>query len=146
MKLVIQRVKDAKVVVDNKLVNKIDKGLLVYLGISVNSKKEDIDKYIKKLVNLRIFSDSEDKLNLSVKDINGEILIVSQFTLYANMKKGNRPSFTDAMPGDLAIKFYNEFVSKLKLEINVKEGLFGANMQITYTNDGPVTIVLEDLN
>lgn len=145
MKLVVQRVKEANVVVDEKVISEIKSGFLVYLGIGLDSKKTEIKKYINKLINLRIFSDQNDKLNLSIQDIKGEILVVSQFTLYANVKRGNRPSFTEALNGDLAIEFYNEFIAELKHHLDVKEGIFGADMKVSSVNDGPVTIIIEDL-
>lgn len=145
MRLVVQRVKNASVKVNNELVSEIKQGFLVYLGISKESKEEDITKYVNKLINLRVFSDSDDKLNLSLKDVKGEVLVVSQFTLYASVKKGNRPSFINALSGDLAITFYNDFIRELKEHINVKEGVFGADMQVESINDGPVTIIIEDL-
>lgn len=145
MRLVVQRVKNASVKVNNELVSEIKQGFLVYLGISKESKEEDITKYVNKLINLRVFSDSDDKLNLSLKDVKGEVLVVSQFTLYASVKKGNRPSFINALSGNLAITFYNDFIRELKEHINVKEGVFGADMQVESINDGPVTIIIEDL-
>ena len=145
MRLVVQRVKEASVTVNNELVSKINQGFLVYLGISTESKKADITKYVNKLLNLRVFSDSDDKMNLSLNNVNGEVLVVSQFTLYASVKKGNRPSFINALNGDLAISFYNDFIRELKEHIKVKEGVFGADMQVQSINDGPVTIIIEDL-
>lgn len=145
MRLVVQRVKEASVTVNNELVSKINQGFLVYLGISTESKKADITKYVNKLLNLRVFSDSDDKMNLSLNNVNGEVLVVSQFTLYASVKKGNRPSFINALNGDLAISFYNDFIAELSKHIKVKEGVFGADMQVQSINDGPVTIIIEDL-
>lgn len=145
MRLVVQRVAHASVQVLKAEVGSIDEGLLVYLGISNSSKLEDIDKYVKKLVNLRIFSDRDDKMNLSVKDVGGAILLVSQFTLYGSVKRGNRPSFTEALHPSESEPFYNMFVSKLREEISVATGIFGANMQVSSVNDGPVTIIIENL-
>lgn len=145
MKLVVQRVSKASVNVNNKTVGQINQGLLVYLGISNESLTKDIDKYIKKLINLRIFADHEDKMNLSVKDVDGAILVVSQFTLYGSVKGGNRPSFTNALNPEYSKPFYDLFVSKLQKEIAVETGIFGAMMAVESTNDGPVTIIIEDL-
>ena len=145
MKLVIQRVKNAKVVVDNKTVSKIEKGFLVLLGVAPNDTKENADFLVNKLINLRIFKDENNKMNLSIKDIKGELLIVSQFTLYADCSHGNRPSFINSAPSDYAKELYEYFVQKCKNEniTNVETGEFGANMQVTLLNDGPVTIILE---
>lgn len=145
MKLVIQRVKEASCVINNKLYSKINNGLLIYIGITHEDKIEDIDKYINKILNLRIFEDDNKKMNLNIKDVNGSILLVSQFTLYANIKKGNRPSFINAAKPNYALKLYNEFVNKLSKHINTKTGVFGEFMEIESINDGPVTIIMEDL-
>jgi len=145
MKLLIQRVNKANVKVDNKLVGKIDKGFLVFLGITHTDTEETADYLVNKLVNLRIFEDENGKMNLSLKDVNGELLIISQFTLYANTKKsGNRPSFTDAAKPEEANKLYEYFVDKCKdNEIYTETGEFGADMKVELINDGPVTIMLE---
>lgn len=144
MKLVIQRVDNAKVEVENKMVGGIKKGFLVLLGVAPEDKKETADFLVHKLVNLRVFTDENDKMNLSVKDINGELLIVSQFTLYANCKNGNRPSFEQAAKPEQANELYEYFVEKCKEEnINVQTGEFGAHMQVSLLNNGPVTIILE---
>ena len=144
MKLVIQRVKNAKVEVDNKVVGSIEKGFLVLLGVTHNDTKEIADYLVKKLVNLRVFEDENGKMNLGLNDINGELLIVSQFTLYADCTSGNRPSFTNAARPDLAKELYEYFCDKCK-ENNIKaeRGIFGADMKVSLLNDGPVTIVLE---
>lgn len=144
MKTVIQRVGSANVVVDNKMVGKIEKGLVVLIGISDNDTKETINQMVRKIINLRIFSDENGKMNLSIKDINGKLLAISQFTLYADCTRGNRPSFTSAGRPDYAKELYEYFISKVKEEgISVSHGIFGADMQVSLTNDGPVTIVLE---
>lgn len=145
MKLVVQRVSSASVVSDGVLTGSINTGFLVLLGIHKNDSLELISKYVKKLINLRIFEDSAGKLNLSIKDVLGEILLVSQFTLYGSVVRGNRPSFIDAKNPIEAIKIYEEFISELSKEIPVQTGVFGANMQVSLTNDGPVTIIIEDL-
>ncbi len=144
MKLVIQRVDNAKVEVENKMVGGIKKGFLVLLGVAPEDTKETADFLVHKLVNLRVFTDENDKMNLSVKDINGELLIVSQFTLYANCKNGNRPSFEQAAKPEQANELYEYFVEKCKEEnINVQTGEFGAHMKVSLLNNGPVTIILE---
>ena len=145
MKLVVQRVKNACVNVDNKIVGKINNGFLVLLGIKSSDTKEDANYLVRKLVNLRIFSDENNKMNLALKDINGELLIISQFTLYGDCKKsGNRPSFSDAAKPDIAIPLYEYFVSECKKQINtVETGIFGADMKVNLLNDGPVTIIIE---
>lgn len=146
MKFVIQRVKEASVSVDNKICGQIDQGLVVLIGVGHEDTKEDADKYLKKLLNLRIFSDEDDKMNLSLKDIDGQLLLVSQFTLYGNCKKGNRPSFVDAGKPDMAEALYEYIVSEAKKQIDyVATGIFGADMQVSLVNDGPVTIIMENL-
>lgn len=145
MKIIIQRVQKASVNIDNKEYSSINQGLLVLLGITHDDTSENIDYLIKKLTNLRIFNDENGVMNLSVKDVNGEILLVSQFTLYANTKKGNRPSYVNAAKPDVAVPLYNEFIKKLDNSIStqVKTGVFGADMKINLINDGPVTIEIE---
>ena len=143
MKFVVQRVLDASVIIDNKTYSSIDKGLLVLIGISKSDRSDDLDYYVKKIINMRIFNDYNNKMNQSVLDINGSILLVSQFTLLASTKKGNRPSYIDAAEPAQAKVLYREFYNKLKnYEINVKKGRFGAQMKIDFINDGPVTILL----
>lgn len=145
MKIVIQRVKNAKVNIDNNTVGKINKGLLLFVGIGNNDDESIADKLVKKVCNLRIFEDENQKMNKSIKDIKGELLVVSQFTLYANCKSGNRPSFTDACEPQKANELYEYFKSKCMQEIEVVEsGVFGADMKIELLNDGPVTIILEE--
>lgn len=144
MKLVIQRVSNAEVKVDNKAVGKISVGFLVLFGAGLEDTKEQADFLAEKLCNLRVFKDENDKMNLSIKDINGELLVVSQFTLYADCKKGNRPSFVNAAPPKEANELYEYFVKKCKkLVKNVEKGIFGAHMKVSLLNDGPVTIILE---
>ena len=143
MKIVIQRVKRASVSIDNELYNQIQQGLLLLVGVAPDDAQEDVAYAARKIANMRIFSDDEDKMNLSVKDVNGEILSISQFTLYADTKKGNRPAFTGAAKPDLASQLYDDFNELLSREIPVKTGVFAADMQVTLVNDGPVTIVLD---
>ena len=144
MKLLIQRVQNAEVSVNEKIVGKIGKGFLVLCGITHNDTEQEADYLAKKLCNLRVFEDENKKMNLSVKDVNGELLIVSQFTLYADCSSGNRPSFTNAAKPDEANKLYEYFIKKCKsYDLKVETGIFGANMQISLINDGPVTIMLE---
>lgn len=144
MKLVIQRVSEAKVEVDNKTVGKIEKGFLVLFGAGAEDTKQQADLLAEKLCNLRVFEDENDKMNLSIKDIDGELLVVSQFTLYADCKKGNRPSFINAAPPEKAIELYEYFIEKCRKTVkNVEKGKFGAHMKVSLLNDGPVTIILE---
>ena len=144
MKLVVQRVKNAKVEVEDKIVGKIDKGYLVLLGVTHNDTKEVADYLVKKLCNLRVFEDENGKMNLNIKQVEGELLIVSQFTLYGDCTEGNRPSFTNAAKPDLANELYEYFCSKCaENDINVEKGIFGADMKVSLLNDGPVTIILE---
>lgn len=144
MKLVIQRVSHAKVEIDNKVNGSINKGFLVLLGVTHEDTEEVADYLCAKLCNLRVFEDENGKMNLSLKDINGELLIISQFTLYADCKKGNRPSFIHAAQPDKANKLYEYFINKCKQEgFNVQTGIFGAEMKVSLLNDGPVTIILE---
>lgn len=144
MKLVVQRVKKAKVEVEEKVVGKIDRGFLVLIGITHTDTKQEADYLAKKLCNLRVFEDENQKMNKNLKDVNGKLLIVSQFTLYANCKDGNRPSFTDAAKPDMANELYECFCKKCQeYQIEVQKGIFGADMQVSLINDGPVTIVME---
>ncbi|HOZ54219.1 MAG TPA: D-aminoacyl-tRNA deacylase [Bacilli bacterium] len=144
MKLVVQRVKYAKVSVGNELISEINQGFLVFIGFSNNDIDTNFDKIVNKLINLRIFEDEENKMNLSLKDINGEILLISQFTLYAKLN-GLRPSFSDALNYDSAEKLYIKFYELLKNSYkNVKKGVFGAKMDIELLNNGPVTIIVDD--
>lgn len=145
MKLVIQRVKNASVVVDKKTVGKIGNGFLVLLGIKTSDTIQDADYLVRKLINLRVFTDENDKMNLALRDVNGELLIISQFTLYGDCKKsGNRPSFSDAAKPEIAIPLYEYFVNECKKQIPIVEtGIFGADMKVNLLNDGPVTIIIE---
>lgn len=144
MRVVVQRVKHASVTINGTVNGKINNGFLVLLGIQSTDSKQDVDYLVKKVTNLRIFSDENDKMNLSLKDVNGELLIVSQFTLYANCKEGNRPSFVEAAKPDIAIPLYEYFVSECKKIIPVVEtGIFGADMKVELLNDGPVTIIMD---
>ena len=145
MKLVVQRVKKAKVTVEEKIVGEINEGFLVLLGVKPTDTEKTADYLVKKLCNLRIFKDENDKMNLNIKQVKGSLLIVSQFTLYANCKEGNRPSFTDAAKPDKANELYEYFCNKCREnEIEVQTGEFGAHMQVELLNDGPVTIILEN--
>lgn len=144
MKVVLQRVKKASVTVDEKIVGKIDNGLLILVGFTEGDGEHQIDWMINKITNLRIFDDDKGVMNLSVKDVKGSILSVSQFTLYADSRKGNRPSYINALGGESAIKLYEAFNEKLRdTGISIEEGIFGADMEVSLVNDGPVTIILE---
>ena len=146
MKIIIQRVKKAQVSIEGQVYGQIQQGLLLLVGVGPEVQKEDLDYAVRKLVNMRIFSDTEGKMNLSVKDIQGEILSISQFTLFADTKKGNRPAFTGAAKPDVAEAFYQDFNRELAKEVPVKTGIFGADMQVELVNDGPVTIILDTKN
>ena len=144
MKVLIQRVKEASVTIDGKLYSKINYGLLAFVGIEKGDRSNLIEKMANKLVNLRIFSDGNDKMNKSILDISGEMLIVSQFTLCGSCKKGTRPSFDGSAPPDTALKLYEEFIEKVKFyNIPTAVGQFGAMMDVALINDGPVTFMLE---
>lgn len=144
MRVVVQRVKHASVTINGTVNGKINNGFLVLLGIQSTDSEQDVDYLVKKVTNLGIFSDENDKMNLSLKDVNGELLIVSQFTLYANCREGNRPSFVEAAKPDIAIPLYEYFVSECKKIIPVVEtGIFGADMKVNLLNDGPVTIIMD---
>ena len=144
MKFVIQRVQHASVTVDHKVIGKIEKGFLVFIGVSNDDTKEIADKLVKKLVGLRIFEDENGKTNLSLADVDGSLLFVSQFTLYANCKKGYRPSFIEAGAPDMANEMYEYIIQECKKSIPVVEkGEFGADMKIELLNDGPFTIILD---
>lgn len=144
MKLLIQRVSHAEVVVDNKLISGIGKGLLVFIGIAENDDESKINWLVNKLINLRIFEDEQGKMNLSLIDKDYEIMLISQFTLYANCERGRRPDFITAAKPELAQALYNKFSLKIKeLFKTPKEGIFGADMNVSLLNDGPVTIILE---
>ncbi|MFA5560913.1 MAG: D-aminoacyl-tRNA deacylase [Acholeplasmataceae bacterium] len=143
MKIVVQRVKEAKVIVNKKIYNEIKQGFLIYVGIGNDDNREIVDKMVRKVINLRIMSDENDKMNLSLAQVNGSILAISQFTLYANTATGNRPSFTDAANHLKAQALYDYFVGELSKEIETKTGVFGEYMEIESTNDGPVTILID---
>lgn len=144
MKLIIQRVKYAKVEVDGKIVGNIQRGFLVLLGVTHNDTMENADYLVKKVCNLRVFEDENGKMNLAIKDICGELLIVSQFTLYADCSNGNRPSFTNAAKPEIANELYEYFCKKCsENNIKVEKGIFGADMKVSLLNDGPVTIIME---
>lgn len=144
MKLLVQRVSSAQVDVDSKMVGKINNGFLVLIGVTHTDTREIADYLVKKLCNLRVFKDENSKMNLSIKDVDGELLIVSQFTLYADCQHGNRPSFVNSAKPDMANELYEYFVEKCRKEVkNVETGIFGADMKVSLLNDGPVTIMLE---
>ena len=143
MKFVIQRTSKASVIIEKKIYSSITKGLVVLIGIEKGDTTDLLDYYVKKIVNMRIFNDHNQKMNQSLLDIKGELLLVSQFTLLANTKKGNRPSYINAAEPELSKNLYRIFFEKLKnYEINVKKGRFGAHMELDFINDGPVTILL----
>ena len=144
MRALIQRVTSASVKIDGEIVGKIGKGFLVFLGIYEEDTEENIEKLTKKIINLRIFNDENDKMNLSIKDVKGEILLISQFTLCADTRKGNRPSFISAKNPNEANKIYEKTIENIKNEgIIVEKGIFGADMKVELLNDGPVTILLD---
>lgn len=143
MKVVIQRVKKAQVVIDEELVGDIKQGLLLLVGVGPDDEQEDLDYAVRKITNMRIFSDDMGKINLSVQDVKGSILSVSQFTLFADTKKGNRPAFTGAAKPDKAEQLYNAFNEALAQCVPVETGVFGADMHVSLVNDGPVTIILD---
>lgn len=148
MRVVIQRVSEASVTIDRKKVAEINKGLLVFLGITDSDAQEDIDYLVRKTANLRIFNDENQVMNLSFKDADVDVIVVSQFTLYANTKKGNRPSYINASKPNIAIPLYEKFVADLELEIQkeIQTGQFGADMKVRLLNDGPVTIIIDSKN
>lgn len=144
MRLILQRVTSAKVTINNKINGKIKNGLMILVGFTINDNEETIDKMIEKTINLRIFDDKEGSMNLSLIDTKGSILSISQFTLYANLKKGRRPSFIDALDYNKAEKLYKIFNQKIKEQnIIVEEGIFGSEMSVQIANEGPVTIILD---
>ena len=144
MKIIIQRINFAEIFVNNKFKGKIQKGIVAYVGITTGDTVKDIDFCIDKLINLRIFDDENGKLNLSVKDINGELLIVSNFTIYGNTRKGRRPSYTNSAPASEAKEIYNLFVKRLeKTGIGFETGEFGQYMRIVSENDGPVNLIID---
>jgi len=148
MRIVLQRVSEASVKIEGEIRGQISYGLLILLGIETTDTSEDIDWLLGKVLQMRIFSDSEGKMNESILDKNGELLIISQFTLHASIKKGNRPGFTKAAPPEIAIPLYTEFISKAKLQIpgKVQTGIFGTDMKVSLVNDGPVTVIIDSKN
>lgn len=148
MKAVIQRVSQASVTIESKIVSQINQGLLILIGIEEADNQQDINWLTTKIANLRIFADENEVMNLSVKDINGEIIVVSQFTLHASTKKGNRPSYIKAAKPEIAIPLYENFVSQMENEIGkkIQTGQFGADMKVSIINDGPVTIIIDTKN
>ena len=145
MKLLIQRVNHAEVTVDSQIVGKIGKGFLVFVGVGHDDTREIADKYLTKLLGLRIFEDENGKTNRSLADVNGELLMVSQFTLYADCKHGNRPGFTNAGAPDMANELYEYMLSEAQKQVPVvQHGIFGADMKVTLENDGPFTIILDE--
>lgn len=146
MKVVIQRVSEAHVKVDGKIVGEINKGYMLLIGIDESDEKPDADWLVQKILNLRVFGDENDKLNLSIQDINGEILCISQFTLIADYKKGNRPSFIKAAKPDKAIPLFEYFKEQIsKSGLKTESGIFGADMKVSLVNDGPVTILMDSV-
>jgi D-tyrosyl-tRNA(Tyr) deacylase len=144
VRAVVQRVSSSSVTVDKEVIGKIDKGIMVLLGINDDDNSKDIDYLVDKIVNLRIFEDENEKMNLSLLDIKGELLVVSQFTLYGDCRKGRRPNFTDAAKPDKAIPLYEEFIDKAKnYKLKVQTGKFGAHMNVDIMNDGPVTLLID---
>jgi len=148
MRTIIQRVSKASVTIDKNVKSSINKGLLVLLGIEENDNSKDIEWLVKKIIQLRIFSDADEKMNLSVQDIDGDILVISQFTLFASTKKGNRPSFIQAAKPNIAIPLYEQFLSNLKNAFGkeIHSGEFSADMKVALINDGPVTIIIDSKN
>jgi len=145
MKIVIQRVSSARVEIKNTIKGNIQKGYLILIGISQTDTQKEIEWLVNKITNLRIFSDTDGKMNLSIKDIDGEVLLISQFTLFASTKKGNRPSFIKSARPEIAIPLYEQFIELLSKNLNkpIQTGEFGADMQVSLTNDGPVTITID---
>ena len=143
MRVIVQRVKNANVKVDEKIVGEIDYGYMLLVGFTYGDTLDNIKEMVKKIINLRIMDDEEGVMNKNILDVNGSILSVSQFTLYADTKKGNRPSYVKALPGDDANKLYEMFNEELRKYLKVEKGIFGAEMSVSLINDGPVTITLE---
>lgn len=146
MKVVIQRSKNSNVVIDNKIYNEIDHGLVIFSCFTYGDTVEDINYIVKKVVNLRIFDDEKHVMNKSILDVNGSILSISQFTLYADTHKGNRPSYNLALPGSESSKLYDTFNEELNKYVNTVTGIFGSDMEVNITNDGPVTIIIDSKN
>ena len=147
MRVLIQRVSEAKVTIDNQIQGSIQRGLVLLIGIGNDDLEEDASWLIRKIIQMRIFNDEDDKMNLSIQDIAGEFLVISQFTLHASTKKGNRPSFIDAARPEVAIPLYEYFLEELKnSRLKVETGIFGADMKVQLVNDGPVTIWIDSKN
>ena len=146
MKVVIQWALASSVEVDNKLINKIEKGMVILVGVNVEDTSEDVDYLVRKTLNLRIFDDENGVMNKSILDVGGEILSISQFTLQASTKDGNRPSYINAMKGEEAVKLYEEYNKKLNEKVKTYPGVFGAEMKVSITNDGPITIIIDSKN
>lgn len=146
MRIIVQRCDKAEVRVKGKIVGKINYGMMLLVSFTYGDTEKEIDYLVNKVLNLRIFDDENGVMNKSILDINGEILSISQFTLYANTSKGNRPSYIDALKGEDAIKLYDMFNEKLKSKIHTETGVFGAEMKVDFINDGPITILLEKEN
>lgn len=143
MRVIVQRSRESMVSVNGKIVGKIDKGLVLFVGFTEGDNSEKIEKMAKKVANLRIFDDENGVMNKSILDVGGDILSISQFTLYADTKKGNRPSYIEALKGEIATILYDEFNAELRKYLKVETGIFGADMQVSILNDGPITITLE---
>ncbi len=148
MKVVIQRVTEASVMIDGNVHNQINQGFVVLLGVGQTDDEQDINYLVQKILGLRIFSDAEGKMNCSLDEVNGEVLLISQFTLFASTKKGNRPSYIDAAPPGMAIPLYEKFIEVITASLGsrLKTGIFGADMKVSLINDGPVTIQMESKN
>ena len=148
MKVVIQRVSEASVMIDGKVHNQINQGFVVFLGVGQTDDEQDINYLVQKILGLRIFSDPEGKMNCSLDEVNGEVLLISQFTLFASTKKGNRPSYIDAAPPSMAIPLYEKFIEVITASLGsrLKTGMFGADMKVSLINDGPVTIQMDSKN
>jgi D-tyrosyl-tRNA(Tyr) deacylase len=148
MKVVIQRVSEASVMIDGNVHNQINQGFVVLLGVGQTDDEQDINYLVQKILGLRIFSDAEGKMNCSLDEVNGEVLLISQFTLFASTKKGNRPSYIDAAPPAMAIPLYEKFIKVITASLGrrLKTGIFGADMKVSLINDGPVTIQMDSKN
>ena len=148
MKVVIQRVSEASVIIDGNVHNQINQGFVVLLGVGQTDDEQDINYLVQKILGLRIFSDPEGKMNCSLDEVNGEVLLISQFTLFASTKKGNRPSYIDAAPPSMAIPLYEKFIEVIQVSLGsrLKTGIFGADMKVSLINDGPVTILIDSKN
>jgi D-tyrosyl-tRNA(Tyr) deacylase len=148
MKVVVQRVSEASVMIDGEVYSQINQGFVVLLGVGQTDDEQDINYLVQKILGLRIFSDPEGKMNCSLDEVNGEVLLISQFTLFASTKKGNRPSYIDAAPPSMAIPLYEKFIEVIQVSLGsrLKTGIFGADMKVSLINDGPVTILIDSKN